>query len=647
MDTPPNPTVEKPHDSFSEAPRTEKLRHRLEEAISKTIHTGSNAVYRSPTSSGKTYFTSTTPWRNRPEVTGGQPVVHLSPTKETRNSAYRKSKEAGVESMRLLGREDACPVAGGDYDSETGREEVVETPDGSEPSEWFQRMCDDRDLPFSVAHGELEREQDDDTLPCARCRGMTQWRDVPRDEKDKPSHDVIFATHNFARAPSLIRNCNIIIDEQPDFTDELSTGEIRQAIGSYLRHIDFRVGTCEELMTEYGDSPRDSSALAALGEPDTEWFREGSDANLLAPAIARAIVIAEEQAHDRWKGEIEYDYPELNPSTDTPEYRVRVRLVFEDNYDIKLFQVVPDFTEARSVVGLDAYPTEPKWEASTLSNIQFERLLDREEAQQWRRKERNLEIVQIGDNKNSWTTSGFSDEKVDALCAELRHRFGAKFETGITSSRFEPELQRGMREADISAPKTMHYGDVRSTDSFDDQEVGLAAGCISPSSDTIKDWLALLEKDATPRREKDGHPDRGQEWVGPDAATAHKLLCDVREQGVLQAVGRYARSPSDPKDGATVYVLTNVLPERFIDRHVEDVNLVSESEREILTTLADAPEALSASELHDRVDSSERYVHEVLGEHAETKWLTEYEDAGNYNATLYSANRCPEAIVEI
>jgi hypothetical protein len=203
-----------------------------------------------------------------------------------------------------------------------------------------------------------------------------------------------------------------------------------------------------------------------------------------------------------------------------------------------------------------------------------------------------------------------------------------------------------MRSIGIDSPDTTHYGKEKSVDIFDGEKFGLVAGCISPSSEQIKDWLALLEKEATPRREEfDDY--EGQDWVGPDADVAKELLRDVREKGVLQAAGRYARSPDDPDDGATVYVLTNVLPSRKVDREVDDVQTFGTKAQEIIATVADSRDGLTPREILSRVDASRRYVYKILDQCRETPWMDVEEGAGSNDPDVFYTDRSPNCIVEL
>jgi hypothetical protein len=311
-----------------------------------------------------------------------------------------------------------------------------------------------------------------------------------------------------------------------------------------------------------------------------------------------------------------------------------------------MLHVLPDFTEARCVIGLDAYPTEPKWRANTSCNLNFDRILTEKEEQQWRRNERDLEIVQIGSNKNTWTTSGFNEEKVTGVCSELRHRYGEEFNSGITSKQFVNVLQDRMKMVGVKDPVTTHYGLEKSVEKFEDEMVGLVAGCISPSSDSIKDWLAMLEKDATPKREIQDNYD-GQEWVGTDAAIAHDLIADVREKHVLQSIGRFARSPSDPNDGATVYVMTNILPNQWVDTRVDGVDPLRGKQCEIASVLYETTDGVTPAEIDERVDCSTRHVYKTLRRFEEAPWCCIYETEGNNDGDKYHATRDADCIVNL
>jgi len=634
-----------------DGPGTGDIRQSLDTTVRTTMENGEYVVIESPTSSGKTYNISTTRWRSHSEVTGDEPVVLLSGTTEARDDAITKSKNSWATHEALKGRDDACPLSAGEYD--TGNDEgntPITAPEGFEPSAWFTTMCKKRGLPVSFAHGKFEREHDG-TLPCRengeKCRSKEQWTDIPRNDNKEVDYDVLHATHEFAQVPQLIEDCNVIIDERPDFRPDIKSGQLHEMISSYLSEIGAPVTTWGELMTGLiRDHDIDLDQLQdALTEPDTDWFTNDPHAHALVPGIVEAIVTAEERGNDRWVGTTAYTYPTLNPNHEGPEQKSIIRVVFDSQNNIQLLQSIPDFSEARCVIGLDAYPTMPKWEGNTLRSIEAKQIVSDDERHKWRRNQRNLTIVQVGDNKNTWTNNGFHHAKVKILCTELGRKYGDGFRTGVAPLEFEDDFEDILRSVNIENPETMHFSNSKSVEDFDSEPSGALAGCISPSSNHIKNWLALLDKDATPKREAvDGH--QGQEWVGEDADVARELLADVREKEVLQACGRYARSPQQPDDGATVFVLTNVLPDEYVDKKVDDVDVFGPKRRQILDYIA-ANDGVSASTIEENTDSSQRYIYDTLDECRGYSWMNVEQHKGHNDPTIYSAEYSPDGYADV
>lgn len=280
--------------------------------------------------------------------------------------------------------------------------------------------------------------------------------------------------------------------------------------------------------------------------------------------------------------------------------------------------------------------------------MDFDAIVGNDERQDWRRNVRGLEIVQVGTNKYSWTKSGFNHDKVRALCEELRHEYGDAFSSGITSKRFKDDLEDCMVDVGIEEPDTVYHGDLKSLNRFESESVGLVAGCISPDDETIKDELALRGLEATPKRDVQEDYE-GQQWVGPDADVAMEFLSDVREKGVLQACGRYARNPDEPDSGAVVYVLTDVVPDAYVDRRVADVKVLGDKERNILQHVRDR-DGVTVHELQnlESIESSENHIQTTLRNCTEQDWITVDTDADRpYDRDVFSADRVPLGIVEV
>lgn len=627
---------------------TQTIRQRLQEQLTKQMRERESAIIQAPTSTGKTYLASTTPWRDYANITGDAPVIVLSQSTQARDSAYRESQESSATPRRLKGRQDTCPIIQGEYDKEnTGGNDTIAAPDDSDPSDWFSRMCDDLGLPVSYVHNRFQRHHDG-CIPCsdeaAQCEVETQWDGLLLDDDESYSFDVLHATHSFAYVPSLIEGANVVIDEYPDFTAENPQGLVSNSVRSYLKHVGADIQSWPRFIIRAKDGELPDGFLRSLDRPSRDWFRNNPDAHGLIPGVTQAIAQAERRSNGRWVGETSYTFPDLLPNSSASEQGMRIKVIINQDDEIEEVYRVPDFSEARCVIGLDAFPTMPLWRIQTLESIKGERIVSPEEFHSWRRNERNLKIIQVGDNKNSWTTRNSENKKVRALIQELRWEFGNEFGTAITSKSFERELQKAMSSAGIESASTLHYGGLRSLNEFGSEKVGLLAGCISPGHEVVKNWLALLDKDVNPRCDVDEEHHGGEEWVGPDVDVAEELRAHVREKEMKQACGRYARSPDDPDDGATVYVLSSVLPENWVDEVKNDVQVFGDGQREILEHVRENG-PVKPSTVTQGVESGYRHTVDTLGKVVSRSWIQS--EKAETQGKLYSVDYCPDGMVDL
>jgi hypothetical protein len=120
--------------------------------------------------------------------------------------------------------------------------------DGIPASEWIERMCEGRGIPFSAVHRHLETNSDQGVaLPCCSsgpaghergddgeatasvCPAISQWETFREGE-----FDVVIATHNFAHVPGVRTATNLVFDEEPDFARDLSKDRVAEAVTAYL-----------------------------------------------------------------------------------------------------------------------------------------------------------------------------------------------------------------------------------------------------------------------------------------------------------------------------------------------------------------------------------------------------------------------------
>jgi len=77
---------------------TEDARERLWNRLLNAVRHGEAVTVDAPTGLGETHAVATEPWLRRTDVTGDQPVIHLSPTREAQEQALRRAESpAGIE----------------------------------------------------------------------------------------------------------------------------------------------------------------------------------------------------------------------------------------------------------------------------------------------------------------------------------------------------------------------------------------------------------------------------------------------------------------------------------------------------------------------------------------------------------------------
>ena len=694
-------------------PDTDEVRDRLQETIFEAIRHEDKRVVDAPTSAGKSYAIDSTRWGARDDVSGDRPVVHLLPTRDARDEAAAVARDEGGEHFVFRARHEACPVAAGDYDPQPDDDEDQDddqdlelTIDGQPASEWIQEICEGRGVAFSDAHRWLEQHNDQGVeLPCAHegvydggCDGILQWEDWRTND-----YPLVIATHNFTHVPGLRNRTNMVLDEEPDFSHDLSTERVKQAVAAFLEEVGAPVDTWEDfwsvataekpghrlaelvegesvdaLARRQGLVPSEYDAphLEDLKEclerrPPREWYYSNPRAHTLAGPLAQAILTSEQRAGQRRVASTRYEPVRLDASAhdDDGWNREYLRVVFDSRNELRTAWSTPGLGLARSVIGLDAHPAMPLWQLQAHPDIRRRTVLDREERWLWRRFERGLRVVQVGDATRPLASGRYFDvQQTEAVIGHLRDQYGSDFRSAITASAVEEDVQQILQANGAHDPATMHYGEEKSRNDFADEAVGYVLGALDPGDGMVMDVVAALDLDAEPERsdpddckleanadcpecEGDGCHEchgsgrkraRGREFVGADAETAEAILASVREAHVAQSAGRYARNPDDPDATATVYVETDAMPPGFADVQVPGtLQTWTTKQSAVLETLREADRPRSSRDLADEAGVSKQHAYDTLERAAEFDIVDGIKGAGQHGATLYADDGLP------
>lgn len=602
--------------STNECISTETAKNRLTGELWSALPDAENTLIEAPTSLGKTHTIATTAWRNYPDITGGEPVIQLHQTTEARDQAAKMSKDAGIDYKVLKGRDEQCPVAHGDYDDEHT------APDGGTLSEWFDNKCNGQGFAFSEVHKHLERELG--KLPCQQQEdgcGMARQRvNVPRNGDGEPEYDIIHATHQFAHVSKLIKDANVVIDEQPDYEKDIKQEgrRFRRAVNDLLERLapNSRY-TWPKLITAVADGDDETLAeyrnlLGQLSDKP-EPIGDG-DTHRLAPKILRAVVSSEPQVNNRFAGEHE-----------------RATVVFKDNGDIQVVRRRPAFPESRCVVGLDAHPSPLLWEKNTGADLRHTEVLERRERREWRQTERGLRVIQIGNDTRpltrGWWPGSSQHLQAKAIIQEVHRQHGNAFRTCITPLRIEDDVEKFMIEDNIENAEIMHYGEQNSRNDFENEKVGLLLGCIDPGDEYILDMLAEEGLEAEPKR-------GGREFVGPDADAAREFLESVREANVAQAIGRYARNAED-SERVTVYAWTDAIPEHLVDGEAPGTTTEVTGTKLAMLKVAHEQGPVTAKEVSEKVGCGKEHVRQSFKDMKKQGIITISKGTGSYGADEY------------
>lgn len=607
-------------------PTTQDLRTRLTACIQSTMAAEQFALITAPTSSGKSHNGAATFWMTEPAA-GGEPVIHLHKTKGSRKEAVEMSQEEGVTYDELLGREEACECVQGKHDNE------VETPTGEDASVWLNKQVAARGNTLSSAHSYLGKENGGE-LPCSPCPSVEQWRGVPRDEDGEVTADVVHATHNFSYVPTLSDYTNIIFDEQPDFKNaigddddedaDMNRSRFQDIVTAWLKKIDAPAKTWEMfvVLAEDGGIDEVRELLANPPHVDVEWFITGENAHAMAPALTEAVYDAlssEPDRNGRRVGTATSDITRFDANeNDDPRYsRTRITLIVDEDNIPTVYWNVPELGNARSIICLDAWPSVHEWKQNVGENLSVENIVTAEEFVKWRKLERGLEVVQVGEGAKPASTTFAVEEytnptKQKIVVETLRNEYGASFRSAIFPRAMEDQIGEFLTD-DF---ETMTHGNVKSNNAFAYERVGLVTNSIDPGDDYVLDLLAARGLDAEPETWDcigcddddpdcpvcEGEPNRKQDrkFVGPDAKAANEMLAGVRENAIAQAVGRWARKTDSPR--AIVFVRTSAVPDVLVDTKIDDAWKFTPKQRAVVDyvrnhTTASVPEIVEATDV--------------------------------------------------
>jgi hypothetical protein len=237
----------------------------------------------------------------------------------------------------------------------------------------------------------------------------------------------------------------------------------------------------------------------------------------------------------------------------------------------------PDLSKVDQVIGLDGTPTLKLWNLllppDSDKEFDHRKVVNRSDFMNYIRSGLNMSLVQIGDGAHNYAGGRTSDKDKDRFAAiqAIENQSFPLISTKKALNKYaHHDLLDGYVEStnddednyQFEGLRALNFASLRSSNVFEKDSVGVVSGTPYPGDGLIKIWAGLCGEKATV--EGDGLNKTFQPF-GED------IFEHFVHHQVVQAILRFGRDDSVISEGgATVYVITKLLPEWFtIDTELE------------------------------------------------------------------------------
>jgi len=567
------------------------VRSRTQELIAKAFQASDPTLIEAPPSSGKTTSTYEL------AATVDRPVTYLCGRTDLYDEARTHFEELPLTEPHFNSSNDSID---GDTTDSTKTFTVIPSPHRDCPSFQADTPGDEtvlRELYSKGYSGRKLHYMDASTAPtpCGdECPYLQKLRGI---KAAVESIDILIGHHSHAHRAEYVTDRIVVLDEfnadaflstYPD-PDSKPIDDPRKVIPAFLEAVDgaesaFPTGEFQDL-TDILVKRNDADAVA----PVIEWFKSNgasrSDAqdfdfinhslfeydrdHLLAPLLTFSLFCMrrvgpqvemaphpEANLLDLWEA------VGLNPS---------LRVVRDRNTgQMNVFRP-PEFRQAHQVIGLDGIPTPALWNLLLPPGVTFnhKQVLTKSEFLTYLTEALDMSIVQIGSGMHHYAGGRLSPQDHDrfraiktlennrfplistkkALQQYREYNVIADFVTQIRN------FDNDESNLEFEAFKASNYASVKSSNAFEQDDLGVVMGTPFPGDDIVRLWAGLCGK--------------GVDISGEGAAKTFGEFGDqifehLTHNQVVQAILRFGRDETVyERGGATVYVSTKALPTWF------------------------------------------------------------------------------------
>jgi hypothetical protein len=455
--------------------------------------------------------------------------------------------------------------------------------------DWYDRGAKPKDI----------HERDD--VPCGdECPYRKAWH------FDPVNFDIITGYYTHANVRHIVDDRTVIFDEFPgEVFESVYNDNLAEAVTHFLQRESEIPYTNFADLIEGRHEQRSFDALVALPNSlyDSSLAFEGGYAN--APKLVYTILMA-----GRSLGR--FEPVELLTGG--------IGLFDKENMEVRILSP-PNMPYANNVIGLDGTPTPEMWRLAVGEDFEHRRVLSDEERKEFVADTMDYDFVVTTTSINPYNSS-VSPKQAAVLIEGVSEAHSCKPGV-ITTATGEQRHEKLDWFPSHLIGESQHYGNIKSSNNFRRERVGIVIGSNHFGDRFVKIWGAYAGHEVT-SPDRSGGKNRGHDLSYGEFGD--KILHHMREHETIQAAMRFGR---DEDISPIVFVHTNTLPDWVPVTHLGDaVDTWNESERAVIDVIANL-EAASTAEVaeHDGVSIGGKQVGRIL-DRLERRDVVTYEKSG-------------------
>lgn len=549
--------------------------------------------------SGKTYSTF------KAAASTDTPLLYLAPRKDLYIQAEKHCQSFGLSYHRLPSPFTGCPSFSGAH--------------GESLSEELQGL-------YSRGLSGVEIHDLHEGLPCQDNGCCDYIRSL---NFDPAEYQVLIGNPKHAYNTQYLDDRVVVHDEFSETEFETRFDNLRPIINKFVRNVGLPFGSYQEIL-----APR-SNLSDTKHNKVVRWFdkyglyrdrtgvltAQNTSYHALAPALTYALLYGFiEDLDNGWERTI------LGVCAEVDNLKVhglsnQTVFVRDQQADTAYLLRPPEFDKADGFIGLDGTPTVRMWETSTGLDLTHREVLSIAEKKYYISNILDHTIIQTNSSKKPYQNGrNVTPPKDTSLAFWISLQEGNKPNV-ITSKKaiktVYPAYQGG--EFFNYVGQTMNFAQVRSSNAFGNEHLGLVIGSRHYGDEFIQKWGAYLGKGISPSSGPQ-HWSRSYGHVG-------NLIRDHLYNETLQDVLRFGRD----QQPTTVYVNTSALPSWVPTKKETDFPVLGKNRRNVIRVLKRRDNrGASVAELADKTRLSKEGALKA-GKYLVREGLASYEELEGYS----------------